>query len=68
MLLRLRCAPCQVALISPFLRELVLFDGAGTTHEAPLQLPNQVGALQACPLWAACDPLRDPGAGRAGSA
>ena len=44
------CAPCQVALISPFLRELVLFDGAGTTHEAPLQLPKQVVA--ACELAA----------------
>ena len=42
-------APCQVALISPILRELVLFDGAGTTHEAPLQLPKQVGAA-ACEL------------------
>lgn len=44
-------APCagQVALISPTLRDLVLFDGAGGTHEAPLLLPKQVGRLTAAP-------------------
>ncbi len=35
----------QVALLSPFLRELVLLDGVGS-HDEPLQLPKQVHALE----------------------
>ena len=40
---------CKIALISPTLRDLVLFDGAGGTHEAPLLLPKQVGTCLRLP-------------------
>lgn len=34
----------QVALLSPFIRDLILLDGASVCKDAPLVLPKQVGA------------------------
>lgn len=61
--------PVQIALISPIMRDLVLFDGAGSSHDAPVLLPKQV-----CACWwrlsmtAAPDARDSNGAGRTGDA
>ncbi len=47
----------QVALLSPFMRELVLLDGVGSTHDAPLLLPKQASSVQ-LPLAACCGFLK----------
>jgi len=42
--LKPECTRGQVALLSPFIRDLILLDGASVCKDAPLVLPKQVGA------------------------
>ena len=44
MWLKPECTRGQVALLSPFIRDLILLDGASVCKDAPLVLPKQVGA------------------------